>query len=73
VARPRVATGIGSLVALRIAKPISLGVEESIQRLLNRAANDPVQMPSDPLVVNRDDIRQRNRLTAMAASFLSSG
>ena len=62
VAGPRVATRLGALVALGIAKPISLGIEESVQRLLNRAANNPVQVPPDPLVVDRDDIRQRNCL-----------
>ena len=61
VAGPRIATSFSPFVALRIAKPISLGVEESVQRLLNRAANNPVQVPPDPLVVDRDDIRQRNR------------
>ena len=57
----RIATGLGALVTLRVAKPISLGVEKSVQRLLNRAANNSVQVPPDPLVVDRDDIRQRNR------------
>jgi hypothetical protein len=62
VAGPRVATRLRALVALRIAKPVGLGIEKSIQRLLNRAANYPVQVAPDPLVVDRDDIRQRNRL-----------
>src|SRR6187431_1933393 len=61
VSSSRIATGLGALVTLRVAKPISLGVEKSVQRLLNRAANNSVQVPPDPLVVDRDDIRQRNR------------
>jgi hypothetical protein len=47
VAGPRIATSFSPLVALRIAKPISFGVEQSVQRLLNRAANNPVQVPPD--------------------------
>jgi hypothetical protein len=62
VAGPRITTSFSPLVALRIAKPISLGIRQGVQRLLDRPANYPVQMPPDLLVVDRDDIRQRNRL-----------
>jgi hypothetical protein len=70
VAGPRVATRLGTLVALGIAQPISLGIQQCVQRLLDRAANYPVQVPPDPLVVNRDDIRQRNRLILVSVSVL---
>ncbi len=61
VARPGVATRLGSLVALRIAQPVGFRIEQRVQRLLDRAAHDPVEMTLDPLIVDRDDIRQRNR------------
>jgi len=62
VAGPRVATGLRAFVTLRIAQPVRLGVQQRVQRLLDRAKNHPVQVPPDPLVVDRDDIRKRNRL-----------
>ena len=67
----RIATGFSPLVALSIAEPICFSFQKGVQRLLNRAPNHPAQVPLDPLVVDRDDIRQRKR--PMAASFLSSG
>jgi|SRR6516225_5384922 len=50
-----IATRGAALIPLRIAQPIRLGVEQSVQRLLHRATHHPVEVALDPLVVNRDD------------------
>ena len=41
-------------IEVRIAQPVRVGIEKGVQRLLDRAANDPVQMPFDPLVIDPD-------------------
>jgi hypothetical protein len=58
-----------------MTKSISFGLKQSVQRLLNRAPNHSVQVPPDPLVVDRDAFDSGIVLSssAMAASFLSSG
>ena len=59
MAGPRIAPRLGALIALRIAQPVRLGIEKGVQRLLDRAANHPVQMPLDPLVINPDHVVER--------------
>jgi hypothetical protein len=61
VAGAGIATRGAALIPLRIAQPIRLGVEQSVQRLLHSAPHHPVEVALDPLVVNRDDIVQRTR------------
>jgi hypothetical protein len=61
VASAGIATRLAALIALRIAQPIRLGIEQSVQCLLHRAPHHPVEVTLDPLVVNRDDIVQRTR------------
>ena len=61
VAGPGIPTGFAALVALRIAQPIRLGIQQGVQRLLHAASHHPVEVVLDPLVVNRDDIAQRTR------------
>jgi len=39
-----------------VATAAASASNRGVQRLLNRAANNPVQVPPDPLVVERDDI-----------------
>jgi len=51
-----IATGFAALVALSIARPICLSVQQGVQRLLHAARHDPVEVVLDPIVVNRDDI-----------------
>src|SRR5262249_16221686 len=54
-------TCLAALIALRIAQPIRLGIQQCVQRLFHGTPHDPVEMAFDPLVVNRDDIVQRTR------------
>src|SRR5262245_16628823 len=54
-------TRLAALIALRIAQPIRLGIEQCVQRLLHGTPHHPVEVALDPLVVNRDDIVQRTR------------
>jgi hypothetical protein len=61
VAGASITTRLAALIALRIAQPIRLGIEQSVQRLLHGAPHHPLEMALDPLVVNRDDIVQRTR------------
>ena len=72
VAGPGVATRLGALIALRIAQPVRFRVEKRVQRLLDRAANDPVQMSLDPLVIDPDHVveRSRNRRILTHGGFL---
>src|SRR6266480_6369443 len=56
-----ITTRVAALIALRIAQPISLGIEQGVQRLLHGAPHHPVEVALDPLVVDRDDIVQRTR------------
>src|SRR5438046_2829276 len=56
-----IATRRAALMPLRIAQPIRLGVEQSVQRLLHGAAHHPVEVALDPLVVNLDGVLQRTR------------
>jgi hypothetical protein len=74
VAGPGIATRLGVLVALRIAQPVRLGVQKRVQRLFNRAANDTIQMPLDPFVIDPDHIveRSRNRRILTHGGFLLS-
>jgi len=61
VAGTGITTGLGALVALRIAQPVRLGIEQRVQRLLDRTAHDAVQMSLDPLVIDPDHVAQRSR------------
>jgi hypothetical protein len=54
-------TRLAALIALRIAQPIRLGIEQCVQRLLHGTPHHPVEVALDPLVVNRDDVVQRTR------------
>lgn len=56
-----IAPGFTPLIALRIAQPIRLGVEQRVQRLLHAAADHPVEMALDPIIINRNDIAQWTR------------
>jgi phosphohistidine swiveling domain-containing protein len=56
-----IATRGAALIALRIAQPIRLGIEQGVQRLLHGAPHHPVEVALDPLVVNRDDVVQWTR------------
>ena len=61
VAGAAIATCGAGLIALRIAQPIRLGIEQGVQRLLHGVPHHPLQVALDPLVVNRDDVVQRTR------------
>src|SRR5262245_46070156 len=61
VAGAGIATCGAALIALRIAQPIRLGIEQGVQRLLHGAPHHPVEVALDPLIVNRDDVVQRTR------------
>src|SRR5262245_28648274 len=61
VAGAGIATRRAALIPLRIAQPIRLGVEQSVQRLLHGAPHHPFEVALDPLVVNRDDVVQQTR------------
>ena len=61
MAGPSIAPGFAALIALRIAQPLRLGIEQCVQRLLHGTSHHPVEVDLDPLVVNRDDIVQRTR------------
>src|SRR5262249_20949193 len=56
VASAGIATRRAALIALRIAQPIGLGIEQGVQRFLHGPPHHPVEMALDPLIVNRDDI-----------------
>jgi hypothetical protein len=58
VAGAGIATCGAALIPLRIAQPIRLGVEQSVQRFLHGAPHHPLEVALDPLVVNRDDVVQ---------------
>ena len=47
----------------------ALRVQRCVQRLLHAAANHPVEVALDPLVVNRDDVAQR---TDVSSSFMAA-
>ena len=53
-----IAAILSALIALRIAKPIGLGIEQRIQCLFDGAAHDPVEMSLGALVIDLDDIVQ---------------
>ena len=61
VAGAGIATRLAALIALRIAQPIRLGIEQSVQRFLHGPPHHPVEVALDPFIVNRDDIVQRTR------------
>src|SRR5262249_62310153 len=46
-----IATRGAALIALRIAQPIRLGIEQGVQRLLHDAPHHPVEVALDPIVV----------------------
>ena len=52
---------VGPFVALSIAQPVRFRIEQRVQRLLDRAANDPAQMSLDPFVVDPDHVVERSR------------
>src|SRR5262249_36906859 len=45
-----IATRGAALIALRIAQPIRLGIEQGVQRLLHDAPHHPVEVALDPIV-----------------------
>src|SRR5262249_27243560 len=45
-------TRLAALIALRIAQPIRLGIEQCVQRLLHGTPHHPIEVALDPLVVN---------------------
>jgi hypothetical protein len=51
-----IATGFAALLALRIAQPIRLGIQQRVQCLLHATPDNAVQVILYPLIVNRDDI-----------------
>src|SRR5262249_46376128 len=51
-----IATRLAALIALRIAQPIRLGIEQSVQRFLHGPPHHPLEVALDPFIVNRDDI-----------------
>ena len=59
VAGSGIATGFAALVALRIAQPIRLGIQQRVQRLLHTAPHHAVEVAPDPFVINHDDLAQR--------------
>src|SRR5262249_53780526 len=61
VASAGIATRHATLIPLRIAQPICLGIEQGVQRLLHGPPHHPVEVALDPLIVNRYDIVQRTR------------
>src|SRR5262249_48670170 len=68
-----IATGFAALIALRIAQPIRLGLQQRVQCLLHATADHAVQVILDPLIVNCDDIAQRTRCSlSHGGSFLLS-
>src|SRR5581483_6594871 len=73
MAGPGIAAGFAPLIALRIAQPIRLGIQQRVQRLLHAAADDTVQVVLDPLIVNRDDIAQRTRCSLSHGGSLLAG
>jgi hypothetical protein len=70
VAGPSIATSLAALVALRVAQTIRFGIQQRVQRLLHAAANHPVEVALDPLIVNRDDIAQSTRCILGHGGFL---
>ena len=56
VAGAAIATCGAGLVALRIAQPIRLGIEQGVQCFLQGGPHHPLQVALDPHVVNRDDV-----------------
>src|SRR5262245_23099572 len=53
-------TRLAAFVTLRIAQSVCFGLQQSVQRLLHAPSHDPVEVVLDPLVVDRDDVVQRN-------------
>lgn len=53
---PQIPASLGPLVALGVAQPIGLRIEQGVQRLLNSATHDPAQMVLDPLLVDPNHI-----------------
>lgn len=48
---------IATRVTVRPNKAISLRVQQPIERLLDARANNPIQMPLNPFLVDLHDIR----------------
>ena len=70
--RPRVAPGIAAFVSLCVAEPVGFRIEQRVERLLNRAAHDPVQVTLDPFVIDPDHVVERpwNRRILTHGGFL---
>ena len=68
MAGTRVATGFVALIALRIAQPIRLGVQQSVQRLLHAPSNHAVEVVLNPRIVNRDDMAQWTGVVSVMAA-----
>ena len=63
-----IAAGRAALVTLGVAQPIRLRIQKRVQRLLHAAPHHPVEVVLDPLIVDRDDVVQRNRLVSVMAA-----
>jgi hypothetical protein len=61
VPSPGVPACLAALIALRVAQPIRLGIQQRVQRLLHATSHHPVEVRLDAFIVNRDDIAQWTR------------
>src|SRR6516165_3042555 len=61
VAGTGIPPSLAALIALRIAEPICLRIEERVQGLLHRPTDHPVQVIFDPFVIDLNNVAQRTR------------
>src|SRR5262249_32016599 len=54
VSGPGIPSRLAALIALRIAQPIRLGIEQGVQRFLHGPPHHPLEVALDPLIVNHD-------------------
>ena len=72
--RPQVPSGLRPFVSPGVAEPIGLRLQHRVQRLLDRAPDDLVQMLLDPIVVDPDHVAQRRPFVILFhGGSLSSG
>ena len=64
-----VLTRVKDLGCPAAATSVRCGIQQRVQRLLHAAANHPVEVALDPLIINRDDIVQETRCS-LRHSFL---